>query len=180
MKTKDVKELFERAGWVEFPAKQSLTQGVVACFASRALQGGHCDCNDRPPQVHAQVHDFRLPQMPNQVRSVTFKVTGEHGGQWASLQVYGVSFEEVEQYLYKAVTVGQALWDAYCKAMSHDIVVTGTGTFGVSTGRDRMRVVCNTCKTIIHKATTGPEQNVRVHILRGPAAYEEPMIEAGL
>jgi hypothetical protein len=57
----------------------------------------------------------------------------------------------------------------------HDIRLRPTDQRGIDSGRTRWRVECYTCRTVIHKATTGPMENIAEHINDGKAAYERPM-----
>jgi hypothetical protein len=63
--------------------------------------------------------------------------------------------------------------------IEHRMILTPTDLHGVDSGRRRWRVVCETCKTLVHEATTGPEARVREHIIGdGHSAYEQPLMEA--
>jgi hypothetical protein len=58
--------------------------------------------------------------------------------------------------------------------MKHDIRVTDTGLEGFHTGRPRYRLICYTCKAIIHEGTTGPGYFLKAH-LEGQTAGEKPL-----
>ena len=45
----------------------------------------------------------------------------------------------------------------------HLFVVTATKELGCDTGRRRYRVVCRTCRVVVHPATTGPRWNMEFH-----------------
>jgi hypothetical protein len=54
-----------------------------------------------------------------------------------------------------------------------------TGESGIHSGRSRYRVTCLTHRLVLHRATTGPIENINAH-LRDPVdgcAYQEPMRE---
>lgn len=119
MNTEDIKNLFKTAGWTEYPRSADSGEGVVAFYESPALDSSYkCECNDRPPAVHAEIQDFTFPRLPKPFQSVTFTVRGEFGGQWCSLGVYGISFDEVEEFLPRVEAIGLKLWEAYCEAVS--------------------------------------------------------------
>lgn len=44
-----------------------------------------------------------------------------------------------------------------------DYSVEPTGDTGVDSGRDRFRVECLTCETVLHANTTGPSVRIRQH-----------------
>lgn len=56
-----------------------------------------------------------------------------------------------------------SLWDEgvhqECK-----MEVSPTSSHGIHSGRRRYRVVCLTCRTLIHEATTGPGSRVDSHL----------------
>ena len=58
--------------------------------------------------------------------------------------------------------------------MNHHIEMIPTNLTGLNTGRPRYKVVCHTCNTIVHKATTGPLSIVRNHIENPGTGYEQP------
>jgi hypothetical protein len=46
----------------------------------------------------------------------------------------------------------------------HLFVITATDELGCDTGRRRYRVVCRSCRVVVHPATTGPRQNMETHV----------------
>ena len=46
----------------------------------------------------------------------------------------------------------------------HLCAVTATREVGCDTGRRRYRVVCRTCRVVVHPATTGPREQMDMHV----------------
>lgn len=46
----------------------------------------------------------------------------------------------------------------------HLFIVKATQLVGRDTGRRRYRVVCRTCRVIVHPATTGPQEQIGAHV----------------
>lgn len=46
----------------------------------------------------------------------------------------------------------------------HVLAVTATREVGRDTGRRRYRVICRTCRVVVHPATTGPRQQMEAHL----------------
>lgn len=61
---------------------------------------------------------------------------------------------------YPSMCVGDQRSDA---RGDHLFVVTATDELGCDTGRRRYRVVCRSCRVVVHPATTGPRWNMDSH-----------------
>jgi len=46
----------------------------------------------------------------------------------------------------------------------HLFIVTTTNAVGLNTGRRRYRVVCRTCRLVVHVGTTWPRVNMEYHL----------------
>lgn len=46
----------------------------------------------------------------------------------------------------------------------HLFAVTATREVGCDTGRRRYRVICRACRVVVHPATTGPYQQMNMHV----------------
>jgi len=46
----------------------------------------------------------------------------------------------------------------------HLCTVTATPQLGCDSGRRRYRVVCRTCRVVVHPATTGPREQMSSHV----------------
>lgn len=58
-----------------------------------------------------------------------------------------------------------------------EIVVTPTGDTGIHSGRGRFRVVCRTCRVVLHHNSTGPEIWADDHRKGRECPYARPMRE---
>lgn len=47
---------------------------------------------------------------------------------------------------------------------NHHMRVTATAELGCDTGRRRYRVVCRSCRVVVHPATTGPHAQMDTHV----------------
>ena len=56
----------------------------------------------------------------------------------------------------------------------HLFIITATKEVGCDTGRRRYRVVCRSCRVIVHPQTTGPQWNMGFHA-REVAELGEPI-----
>jgi hypothetical protein len=76
------------------------------------------------------------------------------------MTIKNFSDQSMTQDAYPSMRIGEKRSDV---RGDHLFITTATNEVGCDTGRRRYRVVCRSCRVLVHPATTGPMQNMEFH-----------------
>jgi len=110
---KSIQKWLVQTGFKQYPS--TLSKNALSYEYREKIDGPDCDCNDKPPAIHAKLHP-PIPIDHNIVGpDIQFEIFGEQNEMWLKIELYSIDTYMLDNEFNLIIKRMTRIWNAFCK-----------------------------------------------------------------